>query len=99
MPIFSRYALVMPIRVMDQVNCGNCERKQPLTQVRTECLLDQMTCLMDHLTDRQEEEANFNFIEEKIARPLIDLGAEITAEQVFFHLINCSDHILESFGQ
>jgi len=63
-----RYALVMPIRVMDQV--------------RAEGLLDQMTCLMDHLTDRQEEEANFKFIEEKIARPLVDLGVEITSEQV-----------------
>ena len=41
-----------------------------------------MTCLMDHLEDRQEEEANFKFIEEKIARPLIDLSVEITAEQV-----------------
>ena len=45
-------------------------------------MLDRMTCLMDHLVDRQEEEANFRFIEEKIARPLIDLGVEITAEQV-----------------
>ena len=43
-----------------------------------------MTCLMDHLEDRQEEEANFKFIEEKIARPLIDLGVKITAEQVIF---------------
>ena len=50
--------------------------------MRAEGLLDQMTCLMDHLTDRQEEEANFKFIEEKIARPLVDLGVEITSEQV-----------------
>ena len=50
--------------------------------MRAEGLLDQMTCLMDHLEDRQEEEANFRFIEEKIALPLIDLGVEITAEQV-----------------
>jgi len=62
------YALVMPIRGMNQV--------------RAEGLLDQMTCLMDHLEDRQEEEDNFKFIEEKIARPLIDLGVKITAEQV-----------------
>ena len=59
-------------------------KKQPWSQVRAEGLLDQMTCLMDHLTDRQEEEANFKFIEEKIARPLVDLGVEITSEQVAF---------------
>ena len=51
-------------------------------QVRSEGLLDTMTCLMDHLAERQEEEANFNFIEEKIAQPLIDLGVDITFEQV-----------------
>ena len=37
---------------------------------------------MDHLAERQEEEANFTFIEEKIAQPLIDLGVDITFEQV-----------------
>ena len=41
-----------------------------------------MTCLMDHLAERQEEEDNFNFIEEKIAQPLIDMGVDITSEQV-----------------
>ena len=50
--------------------------------MRAEGLLDQMSCLMDHLTDRQEEEANFKFIEEKIAQPLVDLGVEISAEEV-----------------
>ena len=54
----------------------------PQTQVRSEGLLDTMTCLMDHLAERQEEEANFNFIEEKIAQPLIDLGVDITFEHV-----------------
>ena len=54
----------------------------PQFQVRSEGLLDTMTCLMDHLAERQEEETNFNFIEEKIARPLIDMGVDITFEQV-----------------
>ena len=54
----------------------------PQIQVRSEGLQDTMTCLMDHLAERQEEEANFNFIEEKIAQPLIDLGVDITFEQV-----------------
>ena len=54
----------------------------PQIQVRSEGLLDTMTCLMDHLAERQEEEANFTFIEEKIAQPLIDMGVDITFEQV-----------------
>ena len=54
----------------------------PQIQVRSEGLLDTMTCLMDHLAERQEEKANFNFIEEKIAQPLIDMGVDITFEQV-----------------
>ena len=71
----------------------------PQFQVRSEGLLDTMTCLMDHLAERQEEETNFNFIEEKIAQPLIDMGVDITFEQVAalngHQFMDSSDHTFD----
>ena len=95
----------MPIRVMNQVRSVLLRMTWltlcPQFQVRSEGLLDTMTCLMDHLAERQEEEANFNFIEEKIAQPLIDMGVDITFEQVAaLNGHQCMDHTFYflSFG-